>query len=91
MQYHETVSNSEQETIITFNEEDKTADIFTYNKRWQKHLEQRLHLKPIIDNGYEGRSYQIQKKRISLPRVPMVLSPEARKKIAIRLSKARAT
>lgn len=85
----EPVARNEQETIINFNEEDEIADIFTYNKKWQKHLEQKLGLKPVMDNGSEGRAYQIVKKRIPLPRVPMKLSAEAREKIADRLKKGR--
>ena len=29
----------EQETIINFNEAEDTADVFTYNERWIRHLE----------------------------------------------------
>jgi hypothetical protein len=79
----------EQETIINFNKDEKTASIFTYEKTWQKHLEKRLKLKPVMDNGHGGREYQIDKKRIPMPRAPRKLSPEQKKVLADRLSKAR--
>jgi hypothetical protein len=78
----------EQETIINFNKEEKTASIFTYEKTWQRHLEKRLGLKPVMDNGHGGREYQIDKKRIPMPRAPMKLSPEARAKLSKRMAEA---
>ena len=59
----------EQETIINFNEAEKIAYIFTYNKKWQKRLEEHLGLIPVKDNGYGGKEYVIEKKRILLPRI----------------------
>lgn len=75
----------ERETIINFNEGDKTGYIFTYNKTWQRHLEERLGLKPTMDNGYGGKEYEIDKKRIKPPRAPKKLSAKARLEIAKRL------
>ena len=80
-----TLSNYEQETIITFNREEKTANIFTYEKTWQQHMEKKLRLKPIIDNGFGGKEYEIDKKRIRPPRAPMKLSAVARANVARRL------
>ena len=34
-----TLTNYEQETIINFNKAEDVAYIFTYEKTWQKHLE----------------------------------------------------
>lgn len=79
----------EQETIINFNKDDKTASIFTYEKRWQKHLEQKLGLKPTLDNGFGGKAYEINKKRIPLPRKPTHLSVERRAALSKRLSDVR--
>lgn len=79
----------ERETIINFNELEKTASIFTYNKVWQQHLEKNLGLKPIMKNGFGGKEYEIDKKRIPMPRVPRVLSPEARAKAVETLKNAR--
>jgi hypothetical protein len=79
------LSNYEQETIINFNKGEAIAHIFTYEKTWQQHLEKRLGLKPVMDNGYGGREYEIDKRRIRPPRAPVRLSTEARAKRAERL------
>jgi hypothetical protein len=81
------MNKDEKETLINFNEKDELASIFTYNKSWQKHLEERLGLKPILDNGSGAREYLIDKKRIKPPRAPLNLSDEARAKIRERLAK----
>lgn len=83
------LSNEEKETLISFDESSAEATIFTYSKRWQKHLEKKLGLKPTRDNGCGGREYHIAKSRIPLPRVPRKLSPEQRRKNIERLQKAR--
>ena len=79
----------ERETIINFNEAEDTAFIFTYNKAWQKHLEGKLGLKPTIDNGYGGREYVIDKRRIRPPRPPIKLSDKTRAQRVDRLADAR--
>ena len=83
------LSNYEQETIINFNKAEDIALIFTYEKTWQQHLEKRLGLKPTIDNGFGGKEYEIDKKRIRPPRAPVRLSAEARAKLANRLHQSR--
>lgn len=80
-----TLTSYEQETIINFNKEEKIAYIFTYEKTWQKHLEGRLGLKPIKDNGFGGKEYELPKKMIKPPRVPRKLSDSVKKKLAERL------
>jgi hypothetical protein len=80
------LSSYEQETIISFNKAEDTAYIFSYEKGWQQHLEKKLGLKPIMDNGFGGKEYRIDKKRIRPPRAPVKLSAEARKRLAKRLS-----
>lgn len=79
------LTNYEQETIINFNKEEKIAYIFTYEKTWQKHLEGKLGLKPIMDNGFGGKEYELPKKMIKPPRAPRKLSDSAKKKLAERL------
>jgi len=79
------LSNYEKETIINFNEGEPMASIFTHNKVWQKHLEKRLGLKPVMDNGYGGKEYEISKKRIKPPRAPLMLSAKARAKLSKRM------
>ena len=83
------LSNYEQETIINFNKGEDVAYIFTYEKTWQQHLEKRLGLKPTMDNGFGGKEYEIDKKRIRPPRTPVKLSAEARVKLAGRLHQSR--
>ena len=85
-----TVSADEQETIINFNKAENIASIFTYEKTWQKHLEGKLGLKPVMDNGFGGKEYELPKSRIKPPRVPRRLSEPAKKKLAERLHKNRA-
>ncbi|MFC1861727.1 hypothetical protein ACFLX6_00315 [Chloroflexota bacterium] len=79
------LTNYEQETIINFNKADKIAHIFTYEKAWQKHLEGKLGLKPIMDNGFGGREYELLKSRIKPPRTPRKLSDSAKGKLVDRL------
>ena len=83
------LSAYEQETIINFNKEESIASIFTYEKTWQKHLEQRLGLKPVMDNGFGGKEYQLNKKLIRPPRAPVKLSAEVRKRRAQVLDRTR--
>lgn len=80
---------SEQETIISFNREEKVACIFTYEPTWQRHLEGRLGLKPVKDNGFGGREYELPKKMIKPPRAPRNLSAVARNKLTERLHASR--
>lgn len=63
------LSKFEQETIIIFNKADKEAHIFTYERRWQRHLEQKLGLVLIMDNGFGGKEYIISKDRIRMPQL----------------------
>ena len=69
-----TLSAYEQETIISFNKAEDIAHIFTYDKKWQKHLEEKLGLEPVMDNGFGGKEYEVAKKRIRPPRAPVKLS-----------------
>jgi len=74
------LTSYEQETIINFNKAEDIAPIFTYEKTWQKHLEGRLGLKPVMDNGFGGKEYELPRSRIKLPRAPRRLSDSAKKK-----------
>lgn len=58
----------EKETIISFNQGEKEAQIYTYEKSWQKHLEQKLGLKPTTEDGWGGKTYILDKHRIKPPR-----------------------
>ncbi len=81
------LSLQEQETIIVFNGCDKEAAIFTYDRSWQRRLEGKLGLKPIMDNGFGGKEYEISKKRIRPPLAPRKMSAEAKKKLQQRARK----
>ena len=80
-----TLTSYERETIINFNEAEDKASIFTYSRSWQKHLEGKLGLKPVMDNGYGGKEYEISKKRIRPPMAPRKLSAEVKAKAVERL------
>jgi len=84
----DTLKPIERETIITLNEEDKMAYIWTYSAKWQNHLEKNLGLEPIMGNSFGGKDYEIDKNRIKLPRAPKKLSMEQRKAIGKRLLSA---
>lgn len=75
----ENLTKYEQETVISFNREEKVACIFTYEKKWQRRLEGRMGLKPVKDNGYGGKEYVIDKKRIRMPMQKRLMSEDERK------------
>lgn len=79
----------EQETIINFNKEEKVAYIFTYEKTWQKHLENKLGLKPKYDNGIGGREYELPKSMIKPPRARRRLSDSTKNNLVERLHRNR--
>ncbi len=79
----------EQETIINFNKGEHVASVFTYEGTWQRHFEQKLGLKPVMDNGHGGKEYEIDKSRIRKPQLPKKMTDENRKRAAERLAKAR--
>ncbi|MFC1982378.1 hypothetical protein ACFLV5_01100 [Chloroflexota bacterium] len=79
------LTNYEQETIINFNKAEDSAYIFTYEKTWQRHLEGKLGLKSVMDNGFGGKEYKLPKSRIKPPRAPRKLTSLAKKKLTDRL------
>ena len=76
------LSDYEWEAIINFNEAKNTASILIYDRSWQKHLESKLCLRPVLDNGFGEKAYEIDNKSISMPGVPRKLSDLAREKLA---------
>jgi hypothetical protein len=84
------LSLHEQETIINFNKAEDIAYIFTYEKTWIKHLEKNLGLKPVKDNGFGGKEYEIDKRRIKMPRAPRHLSANHKAKLAKNLAAGQA-
>ncbi len=79
----------EQETIMNFNKVEDVAYIFTYERIWQRHLGKELGLKPVMDNGFGGRGYELPKKMIKPARVPRKLSGSAKEKLVERLHENR--
>jgi len=78
------LTNHDKETIINFNKAEDVAYIFTWEKTWQRHLEKKLGLKPLYDNGFGGREYGLPKKRIKSPRARRQLSSEIKAKLSER-------
>ena len=83
------LNNAERETIITFDEENDDASIFTYSRKWITHLEKVLGLKPTNKDDFGGRDYVIPKKWIKLPRRTRRLSTEEKEKRVKALAKNR--
>jgi len=83
------LSGYEKETIITWNEAEATAHIFTYSRSWQRHLEGKLGLHPETDNGCGGNEYQLNKRLIRLPQPKRRLSEATRQRLADNLAASR--
>jgi len=80
-------TKAERETIVNFNEEDNTADIFTYRKDWQRKLES-MGYKPDLVNRYGGKGYTVPKSLvITPPRKPKRLSDMQKQELHERLNK----
>lgn len=74
----------EQETIINFNREQKTARVFTYDTGWQSHLEG-LGIKPEMVNDFGGKGYTIPKEWLRKPLPKRQLSDETKAMLTARL------
>lgn len=78
----------EQETIINFNEEEKTASVYTHNGTLRRRLEQLAQERPedchLFKSCHDGQAveYYIPKSwlRINPPRVAAPLTEEQRQK-----------
>jgi len=79
----------ELETIISFNQGEKVAHIFTYEMTWQKHLEQKLGLKPTLVNDSGGKGYDLPKTLIHMPQAKRQVSPERKAALQKVLAEAR--
>jgi len=75
--------NTEQETIINFNEAEDTADVFTYNERWIRYLEG-LGFTAYMVNSFGGKDYTIPKHMIHLPRPKKQFSAEEKARLVER-------
>jgi hypothetical protein len=43
-----------QKTVINFDKTENIAHIPIYEKIWRRHLEDKLELKPVMDNDFDG-------------------------------------
>lgn len=81
----------EQETIINYNNEEKTASIFTYDKSLIRKLDKRLAEMPdmkLIRRGEDFAEYSLPKKWIKVT-FPRQYSDEQRAEMAERMKAAR--
>lgn len=87
----------ERETIITYNELEKTASVYTHNRRLRHKLDTLTESHPddcqLIREDHEGQAkeYQVPRKwiKVSPPRKARELTEDQRKINAERLAKAR--
>lgn len=81
----------EQETIINYNNEEKTASVFTYDKSLIRKLDKRLSEMPdmkLIRRGEDFAEYSLPKKWIKVS-FPRQYSDEQRAEMAERMKAAR--
>ncbi len=89
------LSNYEKETTISFNEEEKIAQVYTCKKSLQNKLDAFCISFPedywIINSDLDSKTYQINKKLISFrsPTKKKILSEEEKQILRDRLSKNR--
>ena len=84
------LSNYEKESVILFNEAEKTADIYTHNPALKKQLVELAvkypeQVKQETENRYGGQMFVIPKKWIRV-KPPRVLSP-AQREVLDRINK----
>lgn len=79
-----TLTLQERETIILFNEQDDTAELFTYNRKLIRRLSMLAQQRPgecrqTKDNGHGGLTFVFPKSwtRVNPPRAAAPLSEEA--------------
>lgn len=83
-------SKIEQETIIVFNEEEDSAECFTYNRKLTNRLrklcrERGNEIKEIRDNSVGGLTFTFPKSWVKV-QAPRVISDEQRAILAERLA-----
>ena len=86
------VPKVEQETVINFNEQEDEATVLTFNKRWQRQIENKMNIEPDEVNVDGSRGYTIPKKSLRLPllRATRQLTEEEKQVVAKRFAEARA-
>lgn len=87
------LTSYERETIINFNEEEKTASIYTYNKALRNKLNKLVGVNPdihVIRSSDEMSEFEVPKSWIKVsPPKQVNLSDEQRAAIAARLQASR--
>lgn len=87
------LSRYEQETVITYNEEEKTASVYTHNKALLRRLDKLAQERPdecrIEKARPDAADYIIPKAWVRI-RPPRRMSPEQKARCAERLANARA-
>lgn len=73
------LTNVEKETILTFNEAERTANIFTYNEVLKRQLLELCQTYPeqvcqTATNGWGGLTFELPKKWLRV-KPPRILSP----------------
>ena len=74
-------SNEEQETVISWDKAGLNATVYTFEFKWQKHIEKTLGTMPLREskNGC-AKEYEIPKRWLLLPRKPSKARAEAMRK-----------
>lgn len=80
------LTSKEKETVIVFNEYDKEAEVFTYNGRMLKALENMVQERPdevqrIKTNDEGASTYRLPKKWVKI-RASRILTEEEKKRVA---------
>lgn len=80
------LTNVEKETIITYNEAEATADVFTYNKALIRRLEKLCmeypqEFKNIVNNQDSSNSFVVPKKYVKVT-APRKFDEKTREKMA---------
>ena len=87
------LTSYERETIINFNEEEKTASVYTYNKDLRNKLNKLVGVNPdihVIRSSDEMSEFEVPKSWIKVsPPKQVNLSDEQRAAIAARLQASR--
>lgn len=87
------LTSYERETIINFNEEEKTASVYTYNKSLRNKLNKLVGVNPdihVIRSSDEMSEFEVPKSWIKVsPPKQVNLSDEQRAAIAARLQASR--
>ena len=82
--------NYERETIVNFNDESKTAEIYTCNKalisRLDGYCEKFPELYKLVESDEESKTYSCPKRYVSI-RKPKILTEEQKQKIRERFAK----